>query len=288
MQPAREVDLDTFRLAVLGRTTLRDLPWRRTRDPWHVLVAELMLQQTQVARVIPRWHEFLARFPDVISCARSRVGEVVDAWAGLGYNRRAVQLHACATAVAERHGGQIPDDLDALVALPGIGPYTARAVLAFAFERDVAVVDTNVARVLARLRGERLTAREAQGLADELVPQGEGWFWNQAMLDFGALSCTKRAPCCDTCLARGLCGWQGEGVDPAIGSAGVSGRQSRFAGSDREGRGRLVDAMRAGPVPRTALAAAMGWDDETRAARVANGLVADGLAVVVDDCYALP
>jgi A/G-specific adenine glycosylase len=182
----------------------------------------------------------------------------------------------------------IPDDLDALVALPGIGPYTARAVLAFAFERDVAVVDTNVARVLARLRGRRLTAREAQELADQLVPAGEGWRWNQSMLDFGALSCTKRAPRCCGCAAQELCGWRGEGDDPAVGSAGVSSRQSRFAGSDREGRGRLVDAMRAGPVPRRALAATMGWDDPERAARVATGLVTDGLAVVVDDCYALP
>jgi A/G-specific adenine glycosylase len=288
MAGTEATDVDAIRRAVLGRTALRDLPWRRTRDPWRVLVAELMLQQTQVARVVPRWHEFLARFPDVTSCARARPGEVIDAWAGLGYNRRAVQLHACAVAVVDRHDGSIPDDLAALVALPGIGPYTARAVLAFAFERDVAVVDSNVARVLARLGGARLSARDVQRVADELVPRGEGWRWNQAILDVGALSCTKRRPNCDSCTLRRMCRWRGTGDDPAVGSAGVGGRQSRFAGSDREGRGRLVDAMRVAPVPHARLAEVMRWADAARAERVAATLVADGLAVVVDGCYALP
>ena len=114
-----EATVDRLRHAVMGRTALRDLPWRRTRDPWAILVAELMLQQTQVARVVPRWHEFLERFPDVRACADARAGEVVAAWAGLGYNRRAVQLHACAQAVCDRHGGAIPEDLDALVAYLG-------------------------------------------------------------------------------------------------------------------------------------------------------------------------
>jgi A/G-specific adenine glycosylase len=282
-------DVVAFRHVVMGRTALRDLPWRHTRDPWAVLVAESMLQQTQVSRVIPKWHAFLARFPDVRACADSRPGDVVEAWAGLGYNRRAVQLHACATAVRDRHDGVIPDDLDALRALPGIGPYTARAVLAFAFERDVAVVDTNVARVLARLTGRQLRPAEVQRLADELVAPGCGWHWNQAILDFGALSCTKRAPGCDRCDARPVCRWRGEGPDPAVGSAGVSGGQSRFAGSDRQGRGRLVDALRAGPVDERELAATMGWpDDPERARRVADGLVRDGLAVLVDGRFLLP
>jgi A/G-specific adenine glycosylase len=279
---------DELHIAV-GRTTLRDLPWRRTRDPWAVLVAELMLQQTQVARVVPRWHEFLERFPDVRSCANARPGDVVAAWAGLGYNRRAIQLHACATAICERHGGELPDDIDALRALPGIGPYTARAVLAFAFERDVAIVDTNVARVLARVGGSRLTPSAVQSLADSLVPDGEGWRWNQAMLDFGALSCTKRDPSCDRCVVGASCGWGGVGPDPAIGSAGVSAPQSRFAGSDRQGRGRLVTALRNGPVDHDSLARVMGWpDDRARAERVAATVVADRLAVRTRDGYALP
>ena len=134
-----------------------ELPWRQTRDPWAVLVSELMLQQTQVARVVPRWHQFLERFPSASACANAPVGDVVTEWAGLGYNRRAVNLHRAAVAVVAQHGGVVPDDLEALLALPGLGPYTARAVLAFAYEQDVAVVDTNVGRILARQRGERLT-----------------------------------------------------------------------------------------------------------------------------------
>jgi A/G-specific adenine glycosylase len=282
-------DVDAFRAEVMGRSALRDLPWRRTRDPWAVLVAEAMLQQTQVARVVPRWLAFLRRFPDVRTCAAARVGDVVDEWAGLGYNRRAVQLHSCAVAVCEDHGGEIPADLDALRSLPGVGAYTARAVLAFAFERDVAVVDTNVARVVARVGGRTLRSREVQEHADTLVPDGRGWEWNQAMLDFGALSCTKRAPRCGSCGARAICAWKGEGPDPAVGSAGVGRGQSRFEGSDRQGRGRLVDALRAGPVAVGELAAVMGWHaDGERATRVAETLVRDGLAVVVGGRYELP
>lgn len=256
----------------------RDLPWRATRDPWAVLVSEVMLQQTQVARVVPKWHAFLDRFPDPAACAAAPVGAVVEAWAGLGYNRRAVALHRCAAAVVADHGGRLPLDLDALLALPGIGPYTARAVLAFAGERDVAVVDTNVARVLARQSGRPLRPTEVQALADAQVPSGRGWAWNQAVLDLGATVCRARVPACGECPIIASCAWRGVGADPAVGSAGVGGRQSRFEGSDRQGRGRLVDALRRGPVADVARAA--GWpDDPSRAARIADGLVADGLAV---------
>ena len=175
------------------------------------------------------------------------MGEVVRAWAGLGYNRRAVHLHATAVVVVERHGGTLPDELDALLALPGVGPYTARAVLAFAFERDVGVVDTNAARVLARRAGRSLDRAAVQAQADAAVPAGRGWAWNQAMLDLGATTCRARSPGCDVCpVARG-CAWWEAGrpePDPARGSAGVSTGQSRFEGSDRQGRGRLVDALR--------------------------------------------
>ena len=209
---------------------------------------------------------------------------MVRAWAGLGYNRRAVHLHATAAAVVERHGGALPDDLEALLALPGVGPYTARAVLAFAFERDVGVVDTNAARVLARRAGRRLTRAEVQAHADAAVPAGRGWAWNQAMLDLGATTCRARSPGCDACpVARG-CAWWEAGrpePDPARGSAGVSTGQSRFEGSDRQGRGRLVDVLRqAGAVGAAELAVTAGWpDDPARAAGVAAGLVRDGLAV---------
>lgn len=278
------------RLTAWGDTHRRALPWRETREPWAVLVSEVMLQQTQVARVVPAWHAFLARFPTPAKCAASPQGDVVTTWAGLGYNRRAVALHRAATAVVERHGGELPADLVALRALPGVGPYTARAVLAFAFELDTGVIDTNAARVLARTAGRALTAREAQARADALVPPGDAWRWNQTMLDFGATVCTKRGPSCGACPLRdSACAWAAGGFpepDPAVGSAGVPGRQSRFEGSDRQGRGRLVDALRAGPVARDAssLATVMGWpDDPARATRVAATLIADGIATAADD-----
>lgn len=272
-----------------------DLPWRATRDPWAVLLSELMLQQTQVPRVRDRWPQVLARFPTPEACASASVGDVVRAWQGLGYNRRAVNLHRCATAVVARHGGQLPEDLDALLALPGIGPYTARAVLVFAFEHDLGLVDTNAGRFVARaLAGRALGRREAQALADAAVPDGEGWRWGQAVFDLGASVCTRRAPRCDRCPLRaaGGCSWAVAGFpppDPVEGSAGIARPQSRFDGSDRQGRGRLVDALRRGPVPAARLAAAMGWPgDPDRAERVARTLVADGLATVgPDGTYAL-
>jgi A/G-specific adenine glycosylase len=256
-----------------------------------VLVSELMLQQTQVARVVPKWVEFLDRFPTPAACAAASSGDVVRMWAGLGYNRRALHLHQTAQAVTERHGGRLPDRLEDLLALPGVGPYTARAVLAFGFDRDVGVIDTNAARVLARaFAGRRLRPAEAQALADQVVPHGRGWAWNQAVLDLGATICTSRAPACGRCPVAPHCAWADQvrrrgrqEPDPAVGSAGTSSRQSAFSGSDRQGRGRLVEALRAGPVSLEpqALAGACGWpDDPERAGRVAGGLVADGLAVV--------
>ena len=266
--------------------TRRDLPWRRTRDPWSILVSELMLQQTQVARVVPRYEAFLERFPTPTACARSTTADVVRLWAGLGYNRRATNLHLAAKACVERHDGGLPETLDGLLALPGIGPYTARAVLAFAANADVGVLDTNAARVHARLAGHRLGAREAQARADDAVPGGHGWAWNQAILDLGATVCTKRVARCDACPVADGCAWHLAGrppPDPADGSAGTSGRQSTFAGSDRQGRGRLVDALRLGPVEPCDLAATMGWpDDPGRAERVAATLVVDGLAKVTN------
>ncbi len=274
-----------------------DLPWRRTREPWAVLVSELMLQQTQVARVVPRWHQFLENFPTVADCAAAPVGDVVSEWAGLGYNRRAVNLHRAAVLVVDRHRGVIPDGLDELLALPGLGPYTARAVMAFAFERDVAVVDTNVGRVLARQRGERLSVKVAQEFADDVLPIGSGWSWNQGMLDLGALICSKRSPKCSECPTASTCRWFLSGArdpDPAIGSAGVSKGQSRFDGSFRQGRARLLDVLRTGvEVPPEKFRSACGWVErdggELDAQRAADSLVRDGLAIrTCDGSLALP
>lgn len=258
----------------------RDLPWRESRDPWLVLVSEVMAQQTQVERVIPKWHAFIARFPTVSSAAAASPGELIELWDGLGYNRRALQLHACAVHVEERFGGTIPDDLDALLSLPGVGPYTARAVLAFAFEQDVGVLDTNVGRVLARISGTSLGGTDAQRFADALVGPGQGWEWNQAILDFGATICQKRTPRCSECPVRDVCGWGGNGPDPAVGSAGVGTGQSKFEGSDRQGRGRLVSRLRRGPVEISDAGDVMGFvDAPERTARVLASLIADGLVV---------
>jgi len=272
----------------------RDLPWRRTRDPWLVLVSELMLQQTQVMRVVPCFEEFRARFPTPSAAAAAEVAEVVRMWAGLGYNRRAVNLHRAAVQIVDRHEGELPDDLEALLALPGVGPYTARAVLAFAFERDVGVVDTNAARVLARTSGRRLGPRDVQARADAAVPSGRAWAWNQAMLDLGATVCTSRSPACGACPVAGGCSWWGRGApepDPARGSAGTSRGQSPFEGSDRQGRGRLVAALReVGSLAPEHLATAAGWpDDPLRTASAVSSLVRDGLAVEqVDGSLSLP
>lgn len=272
----------------------RDLPWRRTRDPWAVLVSETMLQQTQVARVVPKYTAFLERFPDAATCADARAGEVVTLWAGLGYNRRGLNLHRCASVIVALHGGIVPDELASLLALPGVGPYTARAILAFAFERDVGVVDTNAARVMARWAGRPLGKVEVQQLADASVPDGRGWEWNQAVLDLGATVCTARQPDCTACPVRSWCLWHLAGrpePDPIVGTAGTGGRQSRFEGSDRQGRGRLVDALRQGPIDDddAALAEVMGWpDDGDRARRVAETLVADGLITTRRGRFVLP
>jgi A/G-specific adenine glycosylase len=256
-----------------------------------------MLQQTQVARVVPKFLAFVEQFPDPTACAGVAPGEVVRAWAGLGYNRRALNLHRAAVAVTFDLDGRFPDTLTGLLALPGVGPYTARAILAYAYEADAAVVDTNVARVLARHAGRPLSARDVQAAADASLPAGEAWAWNQAMMDLGASVCTARRAACAACPFALSCAWRGGGddpardpaPDPAIGSAGVSGGQSRFAGSDRQGRGRLVAALRSGAVAEHRLAATMGWpDDQARAIRVAATLVHDGLAVVTEASYHLP
>lgn len=230
-------------------------------------------------------------------CAAAPVGDVVSEWAGLGYNRRAVNLHRAAVAIVERFSGVVPDDLAQLLELPGLGPYTARAVLAFAFEHDVAVVDTNVGRILARQRGERLTSRVAQAFADEVVPMGMGWSWNQGMLDLGALICTKRSPKCAECPTAATCRWFSQGcagLDPAIGSAAVSKRQTKFDGSFRQGRARLLDVLRTGvEVSPEEFRGACGWNGreggDLDALRAADSLVRDGLAIqTCDGSLALP
>jgi A/G-specific adenine glycosylase len=247
-----------------------------------VLVSEVMLQQTQADRVVGSYHAFLAAFPTATDCARAGPAAVIRLWSGLGYNRRALNLHRAAQAIASDHGGLVPDDLMSLRALPGIGPYTARAVLAFAYEADVAPVDTNVLRILARcVSGAPLTPGAAQAMADRLIPPGRSWDFNQTLFDLGATVCTAGAPACTRCPLNRLCRWRTAGPgepDPWRASPSVR-PQSAFAGSDRQGRGRLLDALRVGPLTEDVLPAACGWPDDTeRAARISGALISEGFA----------
>lgn len=283
------------RLLAWGVPQLRDLPWRNTRDRWAVLVSEVMAQQTQVARVIPKWQSFMREYPTPRACAGAPLADLLRLWSGLGYPRRCKNLHDAARLIVERHDGVVPGDLAALQSLPGVGGYTARAVLAFADSADVAVVDTNVARVLARVGGSPLSARESQVLADQLLPRGRAWEWNQVVMDFGAQVCTARQPKCGECAVSLLCStraafgdeWQSD-ADPARSSALTSKPQGRFDGSDRQARGRLMRVLAERGVRRHDVASAMQLEDSARADRLLDDLVRDGLVVVDGGWCRLP
>ena len=265
-----------------GLPQLRDLPWRNSRDRWSVLVSEVMLQQTQVSRVVPKYQEFIASYPTPAVCAAAPLADLLRLWNGLGYPRRCKNLHDAAKTVVDQHDGRVPGTLDDLLGLPGVGPYTARAVLAFADSADVAVVDTNVARVLARVTNTPLSARDSQALADALQPRGLAWEWNQVVMDFGAQICVARQPKCEKCPVIDSCKWS-DGQDPARLSALTSKPQARFAGSDRQARGRLMKALAERGVQRNEVARVMGVaTDEARAMRLLESLVRDGLVVVED------
>jgi A/G-specific adenine glycosylase len=241
-----------------------------------------MLQQTQAERVVPHYESFVAAYSTPARCAAAGPAEVVRRWSGLGYNRRALNLQRAAAIIVAEHGGAVPADDRSLRALPGVGAYTARAVRSQAFGEDVAAVDTNGVRVLARcVAGASLSVRAATALADRLVPAGEGWEFTQSLFDLGATVCVARTPRCGECPVQRLCRWHRDGgpagwPDPWQASPSAR-RQSPFTGSVRQGRGRLVEVLRRGPVRRRDLAEACGWPGQTeRARRVADALVAEG------------
>lgn len=272
-----------------GLPQLRNLPWRATRDRWHILVSEVMSQQTQVDRVVPKFDAFVAAYPTPTACAAAPLGELLTLWSGLGYPRRCRNLHEASKVIVERHGGVVPSGLEELLALPGVGDYTARAVMVFADHHDLGIVDTNVARVMARLTNRVLGRKELQSLADEVVPSGLGWEWNQVLMDFGATVCTARAPRCVECPVHAQCAWAGDnGDDPAPLTAGTSRPQGRFEGSDRQARGRLLRSLTTGGVALGDVARATGLADEGRAARIARDLVSEGLVVERDGWLSLP
>jgi A/G-specific adenine glycosylase len=240
----------------------RDLPWRNTRDPYRIMVSEIMLQQTQVDRVLPKYRAFLETFPSLEALAEAPTAEVIRAWAGLGYNRRAVNMQRAARAVVNEYGGQFPRDLAALLNLPGVGPYTAGAIACFAFEQDVAFMDTNIRRVIHRLfvgPEEYGSAGDARLLAigQAAVPPSHAWAWNQALMELGALICTAGAPACWRCPVQTYCRAYAarRAADEQIFSNSATPelrrqrrvgerREAAYTGSNRFYRGRLIDALR--------------------------------------------
>ena len=291
--PLPVADLARLHDEVLGwfASAARDLPWRRDASPWAVMVSACMLQQTPVSRVLPVYEAWVERWPTPAALAAESPGEAVRAWGRLGYPRRALRLHAAATAIVERHGGEVPDSLDELLALPGVGAYTAAAVSSFAFGRREAVLDTNVRRVFARVVGGEqfpsatVTTAE-RDLAGALLPIRDAHRWAAATMELGALVCTARSPRCDECPVADLCRWRAAGY-PAY--DGPARRGQAWHGTDRQCRGRLMAVLRdaPGPVPKSALD--LVWADAQQRERALDGLVADGLVEpLANGTYALP
>jgi A/G-specific adenine glycosylase len=272
----------------------RDLPWRDpAASPWGVMVSEFMLQQTPVARVLPAWKAWLERWPAPAALAAEPPGAAVRAWGRLGYPRRALRLHAAATEIVRRHGGEVPSGYDELIALPGIGDYTAAAIASFAFGRRHVVLDTNVRRVLARAHsGVALPAvgvtRAERETAATLLPLDErtAATWSVAVMELGALVCVAASPRCADCPVADLCAWRAAGCPPY---AGPPRRGQAYDGTDRQCRGRILSLAREaeGPVHRSRIDAA--WPGDEQRERCLATLVHDGLLLrVADDAYALP
>lgn len=272
----------------------RDLPWRSpTASAWSVLVSEFMLQQTPVTRVLPVHAAWLARWPTPSALAAESTGEAVRMWGRLGYPRRALRLHAAATAIVAEHGGEVPAAYAELLALPGIGDYTASAVASFAFGRRHVVLDTNVRRVLARAVGgvefpPSSVTRAERDLATDLLPteSATAATWAVAVMELGALVCTSRDPRCDSCPVAGRCAWLAAGR-PAY--DGPPRRGQAWDGTDRQCRGRIMAVLREadGPVHRSRIDAV--WPDDTQRNRCLAGLVDDRLIVAAGpSAYALP
>ncbi|MEU5164470.1 A/G-specific adenine glycosylase [Streptomyces sp. NPDC020875] len=272
----------------------RDLPWRRPEaGAWGVMVSEFMLQQTPVNRVLPVYEQWLARWPRPADLAAEPSGEAVRAWGRLGYPRRALRLHGAAQAIAERHGGDVPSDHAQLLALPGIGEYTAAAVASFAYGQRHAVLDTNVRRVFARASTgiqypPTATTAAERKLARALLPDDDETAakWAAASMELGALVCTARGEDCGRCPIAAQCAWRLAGK-PA--HQGAARRGQTYAGTDRQVRGKLLAVLRASrePVPQAALDTV--WHEPVQRARALDGLVADGLVEPLDDgLYRLP
>lgn len=252
IEPAALAEMQS---AVLGwyASNGRDLAFRRTTDPWAILVSEVMAQQTQAARAAEAWTRFMAQFPTPAPLAAASPATVIRAWRGLGYNRRAIELRGAAIAIVDEHGGRVPGTLDALLRLPGIGPYTARAVLAIAFNQPFAALDVNVRRVLGRaFVGSSVRPIDFQARADDLVPPNKAAEWTHALMDIGAAFCRSRDPRCDACPLRASCRYAAEqayAAQPAsMARLAVNAKRvPRFASTTRWLRGRILDRLRDAP-----------------------------------------
>lgn len=272
----------------------RDLPWRHPGTPaWSVLVSEVMLQQTPVARVLPAYHAWLERWPGPADLAQAAPGDAVRMWGKLGYPRRALRLHACAVALVERFDGVVPSGLDDLLGLPGVGEYTARAVQAFAYGQRAAVVDINVRRMLARaVSGQGQcgppSTRRDLALMDSVLPTADpvAARFCAAAMELGATICTASAPRCRDCPIASQCAWRLAGCPPY---AGPVARPQKFAGTDRQVRGLLLDVVRGAADPVPAAALDISWPDPVQRQRALDSLVADGLLdPLPDGRFALP
>lgn len=264
----------------------RDLPWRRPgTTAWGVLVSEVMSQQTPVARVAPQWQQWMQRWPTPADLAQASSADVLRAWDRLGYPRRALRLRDCAQRISQDFDGVVPADLATLLTLPGIGSYTAAAVACFAYGQNVPVIDTNVRRVIARLLdGTWLSpapsARELPQLA-ALLPDHNGPRLSAALMELGALVCTARSPQCQDCPVLDHCAWQraGRPQPSAAESARAQAQVQKFAGTDRQVRGKIMAALRAADAPVAVTAASIGWADDEQFQRACASLIQDGLAV---------
>ncbi len=270
----------------------RELPWRKPGvSAWAVLVSEVMLQQTPVARVLPVYQEWVQRWPEPAALAAVPAGEALRVWGRLGYPRRALRLHQAAMVCVEQYGGALPGDYEQLLALPGVGKYTAAAVAAFAFGQRVPVIDTNVRRVVTRWSLGLPSALSLAGeCVDQLLPDApaDAVVTSVALMELGALVCVSRSPRCDRCPISGRCCWLAAG-SPSEQELGIAARRSqRYEGTDRQARGRLLAVLRsaASAVPGPALLQAC--PDAEQGARALAGLVADGLVVATADGYRLP
>ncbi len=266
----------------------RALPFRGTNNPYAVLVSEAMAQQTQAARAGEAWVRFMRRFPDVQALAAASPADVVREWRGLGYNRRALNLQRAARQIVDRHDGRVPSDVSVLEALPGVGPYTARAVAAIAFGQSIGAVDTNVRRVLGRiLAGDAaaMPAAEMQRAADAAVPRGRAADWTHALMDVGATVCRPRRTECDACPARPWCSFAA-GTRPPLGDAtAISTRvaPAAFVTTSRWLRGRIVDRLRASPNSEwTVVAGPIGDHDDATVLAALNALAGEGLIELAD------